>query len=172
MSSVIAFKWDAEREVMEPLPRFREECRKTFENQHIYRMEEIQARSEASHRAFFASLNEAWANLPDELAQEFTTAESLRKYALIKSGHCNQHTFSCATRAEALRLSAFLKPLDEFGVIRVNGATVTRYVAHSQSYRAMDKETFRKSFDDVLRIVAEMIGTSVKTLDANAGKSA
>lgn len=137
----------------------------------VYELQEVQERSSAQHRAYFASIKTAWESLPEDKLQQFPSPEALRKWALIRAGHCNQNIFPCANKTEALRLQKFLAPLDEFGVIDVRGNVVVRYVAHSQSYRAMDKERFRKSFDDVLRVIAEMIGTTASEL-SEAGKAA
>lgn len=43
-------------------------------------------RSENSHRHQFAAIHDAWANLPSDMHMLFPSSESLRKWALIKSG--------------------------------------------------------------------------------------
>ncbi|MDO1560383.1 hypothetical protein Q0812_13190 [Brevundimonas sp. 2R-24] len=65
-----------------------------------------EGRSQASHRHYFASVAEAWLNLPENLAERFATSEHLRKYALIQTGHRDERTMVCSSKAEAQRLAA------------------------------------------------------------------
>lgn len=129
-------------------------------------------RSMRSHRYYFASVTEAWKNLPDDLAERFVTADHLRKYALIKSGYRDERSIVCSSRAEAVRIGAFVRPVDEYAVVTVSEAVVTIYTAKSQRVRAMGKKAFKESTDAVLDTVAAMIGTSKDALAANAGQAA
>lgn len=137
----------------------------------LVRMERHEMVSGASRGHYFAVLKDAHANLPDHWAVQFPSVEALRKFALIKAGYCDQHTFACASKAEAQRLAAFLKPVDEYALVVAKEATVTRYTAKSQSEKAMGKADFQKSKDAVLAIVAEMLGTTQKALADNTGQS-
>ena len=65
-----------------------------------------------------------------------------------------------SSKAEALRVAAFIRPVDEFAVVTVIEAVVTIYTAKSQNMRAMGKKGFRASADAVLDFVSAMIGTS------------
>jgi len=129
-------------------------------------------RSKLSHDHFFVCLGDAWRNLPEALAEKFPTPEHLRKYALVKAGYRDERTIACSSRAEALRLAAFIKPMDDFAVIVTSEATVTVYTAKSQSMRAMGKRDFQASKDAVLEIIADMIGTTVEAISASAGQTA
>lgn len=133
-----------------------------------YELLEHEERSSASHRHFFAAVNEAWSNLPENLAAEYPNAETLRKHCLIKAGFADAQTHVCASKAEAARLAIFLRPIDEFSIVTTAGTTVTRYTARSQSLRAMGKEEFQRSKDGVLRVLAEMLGTSTDELQKAA----
>ena len=137
-----------------------------------YVLAEHQDRSLRSHNHYFASVAEAWKNLPEHLAAQFPTAEHLRKYALIKAGYYDSHSIVCASRAEALRVAAFIRPMDEFAIVTVTEAQVTRYTAQSQSKRAMGKKVFQESKDDVLGITSDMVGVEAKALTANAMEAA
>ena len=125
-------------------------------------------RSSASHNYFFAAVADAHANLPDDIAVRFPSPDSLRRWALIQAGFCDQHTFACASKAEAQRLAAFIKPIDEYSVVVAKEATVTRYTARSQSMKAMGKKDFELSKEGVLDAIAKLIGTSRKALEASA----
>lgn len=131
-----------------------------------YALVEYQGRSQASHNFYFASLHNAWMNLPENLVEQFPTETHLRKYALIKTGFHDSHSLVCSSNAEALRVASYIRPLDEFGVVIVKGQTVSHYTAKSQSMRAMGKEDFNKSKEAVLDLIASMVGITRKELDA------
>lgn len=130
-----------------------------------------QERSSASHAHYFASVNEAWKNLPEDMAERWPSPEHLRKWALIKAGYCVSTTVLFANRKDAEKAAALVIPLDEFSVVDVKETTLTRYVAKSQSYRAMPKGEFQRSKDDVLRVLDELLGTVAGAV-AEAGRNA
>lgn len=129
-----------------------------------YRMSAEEERSIASHNHYFAALHEAWCSLPEGVTRDFPSAEHLRHYALIATGYCDSQTFTCSSKAEAVRMAAFMEPIDPFSVVTAREATVTRFVARSQSMKAMGKQEFQQSKDRVLDFVAQMIGTDAQTL--------
>ena len=86
------------------------------------------------------------------------SVESLRKFALIRTGWYNSETMVCDTVAEAERWAARLRPLDEYALISIRGKAVVRLTAKSQSYAAMpQKGEFYKSKADVLGFVADLL---------------
>lgn len=145
-------------------PSFQRQADAMFCIGETYTMVPVEDRSAASHRHFFASVNEAWANLPEGLAAEYPTAEHLRKAALIRAGYRDERSIVCASRAEALRVAAFVRPLDAYALVVVSEAVVRVYTAQSQSVRAMGKDAFQKSKDDVLTALAGMIGVTTQEL--------
>lgn len=167
----ILFQWTDDAK-MAPQPRFLKLCDEQFAVGEIYRMEVIEERSRISHNHFFASVEEAWRNLPEGVAEQFPTSHHLRKYALIKAGFCDQNSVVCSSAEEALRVAAFIKPIDPFRVVVVRNNVVTIYNAKSQSTRAMGKDDFQRSKQNVLEIVAHMVGVASADLNANAGASA
>jgi hypothetical protein len=162
------FKWDGE--VFRPKhPKLAD---KHFVIGETYVLEKRHDRSHASHSHFFAAVHEAWANLPEDVAERFPTEDHLRKYALVKAGFRDEHSIACSSKAEAQRVAAFVRPIDDYAVVVVNGAQVLCYTAKSQSYRAMGRAEFQRSKDAVLEILAAMIGNTKKALEQNAGKAA
>ena len=137
-----------------------------------YQIVDVGERSAASHAHYFACLNEAYGNLPELAAAEYPNVEALRKKALIRCGYADSQTFVCGSKAEAQRFVAFLQPIDEYSIVTSAGATVTRFTAKSQSYRAMGKKTFNESKQMVLDYVASLVGLSSKSLEENAGRAA
>lgn len=169
--SPITYVWTGE--ALEPVsPFMRRLANKDLVVGEQYTLVEEQPRSAKSHAHFFAVISEAHVNLPEHLAERFPTAEGLRKYALIKAGYRDERTIVAASKAEALRLAAFIRPMDEFAIVTVNEAVVTVYTAKSQSLRAMGKADFQASKDAVLGIVAAMVGTTPDALRREAGRAA
>lgn len=143
-----------------------------FEKDNRYLLAEIQERSPRSHSHYFASLNEAWTQLPENISARFPSAEHLRKTALIETGHFNQRQIICASDEEARRLSALVASLDEYALVSLHGPAVVVRTAKSQSYRSMKREEFKRSKDDVLAYAWQLCGIDPETGNANAGAAA
>ena len=120
-----------------------------------YLLEVHHQRSYAQHRAYFASLKEAWRQLSP--SEEYPTEEHLRKKALIATGFRDERYFAAGNETVAQRMAAWLKPFDEYAVIEVRGAVVRVWTAQSQSYKAMGREKFQRSMDAVLNYAANLI---------------
>lgn len=170
MTAPIRFTWDGES--MVPLPRFAKACDAEFTIGETYQMVVQEERSWASHRHYFAAVHEAWLNLPEDLAEQFPTEEHLRKRALIKAGFSEHRQFVASSKAEAVRLAAFIRPSDEYALVTVDGAVVNVWTARSQSVHAMGKQVFQESKNKVLDVLAEMIGIQPETLTRNVGRAA
>jgi hypothetical protein len=121
-------------------------------------------RSFSSHRHFFAVVREAWLNLDEADTERFATPEALRKYALVRTGYRDERTIACASKAEALRVAAFVRPMDPYAVVTVSEAVVRVWTAQSQSTKAMGAKDFQRSKDDVMGFLAQMIGVDPASL--------
>jgi hypothetical protein len=166
----IRFAWDGES--MTPMGRYARIADAHYVVGETYQLVPHQDRSKKTHNHQFAEIEEAWQNLPEHLAERFPSPEHLRKFALIKSGFCDSQTVVCGSRAEAIRWAAVLRPIDEFSVVTVEGSTVTRYTAKSQSMRAMGKQVFQASKSAVLDVLAGMLDVTPAALASNAGRAA
>lgn len=166
----LIYKWQGD--AMTPLPRFAKLADKQFVVGQDYRLDEVQERSQASHNQFFAAIADAFDSLPEELAARFATPEHLRKYALIQSGYADERPIVASSKAEALRIAAFIKPMDEYAVVTVKGAVVRVYTAQSQSMKAMGKADFQASKNACLEVVAALIGVKPDELVRQAGRAA
>jgi hypothetical protein len=165
----VEYQWDGE--VMRPMRHYLPRCHKQYVVGETYPLIPHEDRSTNSHNHFFAAVHEAWKNLPERLTPRFPTSEHLRKWALIKSGYADERSIACATADEALKIAAFIKPMDDFAVVVVADATIKVFTAKSQSARAMGKEDFQGSKQAVLDTVAHLIGVDVATLAANVPNS-
>lgn len=128
----------------------------------IYRCDVIEERSIATHNHFFAQLHDQWMSLPDHLAVQFPTADTLRKHALIMTGFRRERKFVASSEKEARKLAAFLKPQtsdDDYAIVSLAGTAVVEWKAQSQSRQAMpEKGRFQASKVAVLEYVDEMLG--------------
>lgn len=169
MSAPHLFRYEGEGEMRSLRPK---RADAEFVIGQTYNLVEHHDRSAASHDQFFAALNEAFLNLPEEISARFPTCEHLRKWSLIECGYADSQTFVASSAAEARRLAAFIKPIDEFSIVTITGATVTRWTAKSQSYRAMGKKEFQASKTAVLEYVSSLIGVQSGELEREAGRAA
>lgn len=150
------FEWTGE--VMVPLnPRAANRQYVVHERYHLEHREE---RSPQSHAHEFAWLHEAWANLPEKLADLYPTPEHLRKRALIEAGYYDEEIVDAGTNAAALRVASYVRGKDDFALVIVRGAFVIVRTAKSQSRRAMNKREFQASKSALMDVVASLLGTT------------
>ena len=159
MTAIIPCRWDGEN--FTPTRGHARRADEHFVVGLVYSLEPIEQRSAATHRHYFATINDMWQSLPDHLADRFPTAEHLRKHGLIMAGYRDETTMVASSRAEALRLAAFIRPIDEFQIVSVNGPIVVRWTAKSQNMRAMDSKTFAAIKTAVLDWISDLIGSHV-----------
>jgi hypothetical protein len=158
----MAFRWTGIG--MLPLnPRAAEQA---FQLGRVYRLEPWMDRSPASAAHYFAAINDAFDKLPPHVAERFPSPDHLRKYALCQTGYCDQRSIECRSHAEALRVAAFLRPIDEYAVVNVSASTVVMLTARSQSARAMDRKTFAASKTAVLDYIASLVAPATSAAAA------
>lgn len=146
-------------------PTRQELAERMFEVNGRYHLESHFERSGARHRAYFASINEAWHSLPHDAQDELPSPEHLRKFALIKTGWRDEEHVILKTAAEAELVASFCRPFDTYAIVWRDGNRVVRWTARSQSYRNMTKDEFNQSADAVLDYVAGLIGVSRPELE-------
>ena len=168
------FKWTGE--AMVPLSMTK--AKNQFQEGGRYRLAPISEVSQQSRSFFFACLTEAFKNLPEPLAERFTTIDALRKFALIQTGfHEPVQPAFYETPADAQQAAhqiqlAISKTRDPSSIVVQRDVTVTVLTARSQSGASMTKKEFEASKQSVLEFVSQMIGTTQKQLELNAGRSA
>jgi len=162
--------WDGE--AFRPLPRHHNVLAATMVIGQIYRLDIDNDRSMASHRHEFASLKEAWLNLPETIALEYPSAEHFRKRALIATGWYHQKDMVGASNAEAFRWVREFKSRDDYAAYSVSGPVIIERIAKSQSVKAMGKGDFQKSKQDILDWAWSLCGISPETARKNQGRAA
>lgn len=165
MSDVAApkliYKWDAALNAMRCLSKRGVDY---FVDGEHYLLEAREERSGAQHKAFFASVNSAWKNIPETMEGRWPSPDHLRRWALCKAGFADEDVSIWDSKADAKRAAVMMRKIDAYAVIEVKGNMVRRFTAKSQQVRHMDKKTFKESCESVERIISEVIGTSVREL--------
>lgn len=167
-ASVIVFQWSGR--AMVPIRRFADHCADNFKIDEFYHLEVQQPRRETSHRHYFAALDEAWANLPEQYDLEWwaQSREHMRAFALISLRWSDCKVIQCGSNAEANRWAAIMRPMKPFSIVTAVRSTVVEYVAKSQSRAAMGAKDFMKSKWQVLDFCADLVGTTRAELEAAA----
>ena len=160
---MMAFVWNGEAMV----PARPKAADKAYVIGRRYWLDEVSERSWASHQQQFAWIAEAWANLPEAMAETFPTSEHLRKAALIATGWHREAIIDCGSRAAAARVTAYARGEDEFARVVVRGSTVIVQKARSQRMHGLDrmlKAEFEASKADILGWIANLIGVEPERL--------
>lgn len=137
-----------------------------------YNIAPVEERSQRSHNHFFAVVADAWRNLPEEYADQFPSETHFRRWLLIKAGYRDERTIVCTSNADAQRVAAFIKPLDEYAVVAVRDNVVIHWTAKSQSVRAMKSKDFQGSKEACFDVMAKMLGTTPGELKQNSKDAA
>ncbi len=162
----IACRWDGESFI--PVKAHARIADANFVVGETYVLEPVEERSGISHRHYFAAIRDAWSNLPEAAVLQHPSPENLRKTALIKTGYADRRDIVASSKAEALRLAAFIRPMDAYAIVTVTGCVVTVWTARSQSLRAMPNGEFQRSKTAVLEYCATLIGVTVRELEKAA----
>lgn len=123
-------------------------------------------RTTASHNHQFAEIHDLWANLPicHADAPYAKSAEAFRKHGLIATGHCDVETYSLADPdaaiAAAPSIARMARKAEGYALVVARGPLVICTTPHSQSYKAMGKDRFNASKQDVLEWGHRMLGVT------------
>ena len=156
-SAPIHFKWDGE--AMHPVSQFwSRKADQEFVVGEQYKLVEHHDRSGASHNHYFAAVQNGFDNLPDHMRGEYPTSEHLRKKALIRTGYRNERDMVLPTKADAERVAAFMRPMDEYAIVVPVNCVVRVWTAKTQKKSAMDAREFQASKQDVLDFIDDLLG--------------
>ncbi|MCX2699359.1 hypothetical protein [Ochrobactrum chromiisoli] len=156
-SAPITMEWNGEA-MVPASPFWAARADRQFVVGEVYKIVEHHDRSEASHNHYFASIANAWNTLTDEMLAEYPTPEHLRKKMLVKCGYADERSIVCASKADAERMAAFVKPMDAYAVVIHREAVVKVFTAQSQSMKAMGKREFQESKTAVLEAIDKLLG--------------
>jgi hypothetical protein len=157
---------------MVPTPRYEGLAYKQYAAGEEYALTLLEARSRASHNHFWASLQNGFDNLPDNIAARFPSVEHMRAFLLIECGWCDEVEFDLASESEAKKLAARTRTESPYARIhRHNRTLIVRY-PKSQSAKAMGKADFEASKKATLDLLEGMIGVPLGSLSQEAGRAA
>jgi hypothetical protein len=162
--------WDGESFV--PMERFRKSLDAQLIVGQTYILDIVEERSRKAHAAYFATVAEAWRNLPEGEGERFPSPDHLRKFALIKCGYAQRRDIVAANNGEALKLATIVKSMDQYALAMVSERVVSVWTAESQSHRAMGRKRFMASQEAVRDFCASMIAVGAAELERNAGMAA
>ena len=154
--------WDGERLI--PLRRSLEIANNSLVVGERYICEILEQRSAASHRFYFATINDLFMSWPEAHPRQFSTPDHLRRWALIRCGFRTERQFATASKAEARRLATFLAAGDEYAELSVVDNVIVEWKALSQKSHSMGREQFAKSKESVLAFLAGEVGVTVESL--------
>lgn len=117
----------------------------------------------------FAWLHDSFLSLPDHISSRFLDEDQLRRHALIAGGFASTTVIDCATNAEARRWMKILTAEDPYCIVKVEGTSLMRFTARSQSPRSMGSKEFQASKDAVLRYVSNLLDANPKDVEAHEG---
>ena len=135
-------------------------------------MTEWTDKDEAFRKMYFASINEAFAQLPEHLDGRFANSKHLRRWALIKTHYANEQSLVFDKFADALRRVSYISRTQPESVVSIIGTVIKVWTAQSQSKQAMSPAEFRESASAVLDLLTFLLGVNVSELRRNAGKAA
>ena len=154
----LLFRYEGEGEFQPATPYWGQRADKSYVVGEVYRLITHEERSQASHNHYFATIQNGFDNLPDSMRDQFPTAEHLRKKLLIRAGYADERSIVCASKAEAHRMAAFIRPSDEYAIVSVREAVVRVFTAQSQSMKAMGAKRFQESKQSVLDQLDDLLG--------------
>jgi len=150
--------WDGD--VFKPAPSFKAYCDREYTVGEVYPMMPVEERSQASHNHYFAAVAEGFANLSEENAKRFPTAEHLRHWVLVQCGYATETNYVLANAREARKLASDFRRKEPYAVMQIKENVLTVWEAESQSKGAMKKDRFEDSKRDVLDMIAAMARTT------------
>lgn len=152
---------------MVPEPRFRALCERQYALDESYALGPVDGVSSASRGGFFASVKEAWSNLPDDDTR-FPTPEHLRKRALVQAGWATHTQTVMDTKKDAVAFAKGLRRVDEYAVIKVSRNVVDCWIAKSIATGQISGDEFRGVKTRALDWVASLAGTNRAELEQHS----
>jgi hypothetical protein len=158
---------------MVPTMRYANVAKRQFgdaDTEHV--LEQANERSMASHSQFFAAIKDYFDNIPEKMQARWPTPEHFRKWLLVECGWFDEKEFDMISEKHAKGLGTFIRTEDEYARITISGKKVIVRRAKSQSLKAMGKDDFQRSKQDVLELAEQFVGVPRAVAMKNAGRSA
>lgn len=142
---------------LRPLARFEQFCADMVGKRIILNIAEPQ--NERKRAMFHATLRDIYANLRDDISDDFLDYDHFRYWCEIKKGYATQQDFVCKSEGEAQRLLTFLRAAgDKYTIFDVSGRVIRKWTAESTQRGRMRGERLNQLIDDVLDFASSLIG--------------
>lgn len=160
---MIPVRWDEEKRVFIPAPRFVDQLLKALRHGQRIFIERIELRSMKAHRRFFAELANRWETMPEHIRARFANSTHLRKFALISCGWIDDDIkdIACGTPEVAVIGAVCAKTSNRYAMITIRESVITIYQARSMrttGEKCMTAKEFYQAADDVLAFLDAMLG--------------
>ena len=147
-------------------------CDETLGNNVPCTVKISRGRSLPHHNLFFAKVKKLWENLPESEEERFPTAERLRKYLLVRAGHC-ERLFSPLEHVETM--VPFFKLLagfedDLFFASKPDGVVALK--AKTIEHAKVDQDEFLQIDKRVNDVIAREFGINTDELMTSARRDA
>ena len=152
---------------MVPEPRFVQICERQYAGDETYALGPVEGVSSGSRAHFFASVRDAWGNLPEEDAR-FPTPENLRKRALVQAGWAKHAQYVMDTPKDAKNMARALHSADEYAVIKVSANVVDVWTAKSIAAGQISGDEFQAVKTKALDWIAALTGATRKELERHS----
>lgn len=121
------------------------------------------------HQAFMALINDAFETMPDNLREEYSSPDILRRRLLIASGYATIDSIVCTSNDEAIKTAyKMAKFTNDHTFLSLRGSVVVIARAHSQAMDKMDADTFKASCEACIDQLEKLLGCSKEEIKAHA----
>jgi hypothetical protein len=170
----IVFEWNGE--VMRPLAFHRDLCARTFEPGKRYKLIEFSERSRETHDHLFTTIRGYWRNWPEKYPRELPSEDTLRKHALIQTGHYIQSLMAHDSIDSATAyIRDFIRYIDycEGSIVSTESGTATvMRIAKTLKKSVMGAAEFQKAKTDILDFCQSVTGIAPEQMEREAKKGA
>lgn len=122
----------------------------------VVAFDEHEEASDAHRNWWFAVLDKAWRNLPDDLRRRFPDKDALRAHVLIKAGWCNSVEFVADSDDKVATVAASLRWTEPYAIVQRVGDVGFAYWPKSQ--KGMSRTQFKDVTNRGVMVLAEMLG--------------
>lgn len=152
---------------MVPDGRFKALCDRQFSLDEGYALGPVDNVANASRGGFFASVKEAWNNLPED-DERFPSPEHLRKRALVAAGWAFHSQEVWDTERDARKHVISLRKHDEYAIIKPSGTVVDVWVAKSIAHGQITADEWKVVKPRALDWIAAQINVARTELERHA----
>jgi hypothetical protein len=165
----VRFTWTGD--AMQPVEAAKPICAQFVPGQR-YALVPYDERSHKTHDHYFACVHKAWQNWPEDYPRHLTSADQMRKHALIATGHYDQSVVACESNEAAAAFVRDIMRSVDYAEGSIAGTVVVLRLAKTQKKNVMGAAAFQQSKEDVLNFLSSVLAVDVTTLAKEAMRGA